>query len=113
MKNFVESYTENLTNCERTTRARILGMFLKGIKLWKVDKSLKNNNKNFLRCRIRIGDVEAQKSTSLKNNNKLVIPIFHSDFDALQVLSKRFGKIPPHGDFGDFLVAACALAIFS
>ena len=48
-----------------------------------------------------------------KNNNQLVIPIFHSDFDALQVLPKRFGKIPPHGDFGDFLVAACALAIFS
>ena len=33
---------------------------------------------------------------------KLVIPIFHAEFDALKVLSKRFGEIQPFGDFGDF-----------
>ena len=33
---------------------------------------------------------------------KLVIPFFQSEFDALQLLVKRFGKIPPSGDFGDF-----------
>ena len=33
---------------------------------------------------------------------KLVIPLFHAEFDALQVLSKRFGEIPPFGVFGDF-----------
>ena len=31
-----------------------------------------------------------------------VIPIFHTEFDALQVSSKRLGEIPPFGDFGDF-----------
>ena len=33
---------------------------------------------------------------------KLVIPIFHTEFDALQVLYNRFGEIPQYGDFGDF-----------
>ena len=33
---------------------------------------------------------------------KLVIPIFHTEFDALQILCNRFGEIPPTGDFGDF-----------
>ena len=33
---------------------------------------------------------------------KLVIPIFHTEFDALQVSSTMFGEIPPTGDFGDF-----------
>ena len=33
---------------------------------------------------------------------KLVIPIFHTKFDALQLLLKRFFEIPPSGDFGDF-----------
>ena len=33
---------------------------------------------------------------------KLVIPIFHTEFDALQVLYNRFGEIPPYGDFGNF-----------
>ena len=32
----------------------------------------------------------------------LVIPIFHTKFDALQLLLKRFFEIPPSGDFGDF-----------
>ena len=32
----------------------------------------------------------------------LVRPIFHTEFDALQVSYKRFGEIPPYGDFGDF-----------
>ena len=36
---------------------------------------------------------------------KLVIPLFQSEFDALQLLLLRFGKIPPIGDFGYFLVA--------
>ena len=34
---------------------------------------------------------------------KLVIPIFHAEFDVLQVLSKRLDEIPPFGDLGDFL----------
>ena len=34
---------------------------------------------------------------------KLVIPIFHTEFDALQFSANRFGEIPPSGDFGDFL----------
>ena len=34
---------------------------------------------------------------------KRVIPIFHTEFDALKVLPKGFGEIPPSGDFGDFL----------
>ena len=34
---------------------------------------------------------------------KLVIPIFHTEFDALQVSYTMFGEIPPYGDFGDFL----------
>ena len=33
---------------------------------------------------------------------KLVIPIFHSEFDALDLLFRKFYKIPPSGDFGDF-----------
>ena len=33
---------------------------------------------------------------------KLVIPIFHSEFDALQVSSKMIGEIPTYGDFGNF-----------
>ena len=32
-----------------------------------------------------------------------VIPFFQSEFDPLQLLVKRFGEIPPSGDFGDFL----------
>ena len=34
---------------------------------------------------------------------KLVIPIFHTEFDAQQVSSNRLGEIPPSGDFGGFL----------
>ena len=34
---------------------------------------------------------------------KLVIPFFRLEFDARQLLVKRFGEIPPSGDFGDFL----------
>ena len=34
---------------------------------------------------------------------KRVIPIFHTEFDALKVSYIRFGEIPPTGDFGDFL----------
>ena len=34
---------------------------------------------------------------------KLVIPIFHTEFDALQVSYTMFGEIPPYGEFGDFL----------
>ena len=33
----------------------------------------------------------------------LVIPIFHTEFDALQVSPKVIGEIPPSGDFGGFL----------
>ena len=33
---------------------------------------------------------------------KLVIPVFHTEFDALKVSYNRFGEIPPSGDFGDF-----------
>ena len=33
---------------------------------------------------------------------KLMIPISHTEFDALQVLPKGFYKIPPSGDFGGF-----------
>ena len=33
---------------------------------------------------------------------KRVIPIFHTEFDALKVSYIRFGEIPPTGDFGDF-----------
>ena len=32
-----------------------------------------------------------------------MIPFFQSEFDPLQLLVKRFGEIPPSGDFGDFL----------
>ena len=34
---------------------------------------------------------------------KRVIPIFHTEFDALKGLPKEFGEIPPSGDSGDFL----------
>ena len=34
---------------------------------------------------------------------KRVIPIFHTEFDALQVSPKVIGEIPPSGDFGGFL----------
>ena len=34
---------------------------------------------------------------------RLVIPIFHTEFDALQLSLKQRGDIPPHGDFGGFL----------
>ena len=34
---------------------------------------------------------------------RLVIPIFHTEFDALQLSLKERGEIPPHGDFGGFL----------
>ena len=34
---------------------------------------------------------------------KRVIPIFHTEFDALQLSTNRFGEIPPSGDFGGFL----------
>ena len=33
---------------------------------------------------------------------KLMAPIFHIEFDALQLLLKRFCKIPPNGYFGYF-----------
>ena len=33
---------------------------------------------------------------------KLVIQFFQSEFDALQLSVKRFGEIPPSGDFDDF-----------
>ena len=33
---------------------------------------------------------------------KLVIPIFHTEFDALKVSCNRLGEIPPYGDFGYF-----------
>ena len=33
---------------------------------------------------------------------KLVTPFFQSEFDALQLLVNRRGKIPPSGDFGYF-----------
>ena len=34
---------------------------------------------------------------------KLMIPIFHTEFDALKLLVKSLGEIPPSGGFGDFL----------
>ena len=37
--------------------------------------------------------------TVLFNQMKLVIPIFHTEFDALRVSIKIFGQIPPYGDF--------------
>ena len=33
---------------------------------------------------------------------KLMIPIFHTKFDPLQLLVLSVCKIPPTGDFGDF-----------
>ena len=33
---------------------------------------------------------------------KLVIPVFHTEFDPLRHSINGFGKIPPIGDFGDF-----------
>ena len=33
---------------------------------------------------------------------RLVVPFFQSEFDALPLFVKRFGEIPPSGDFGDF-----------
>ena len=33
---------------------------------------------------------------------KLAIPVFHTEFDALQLSFPWFGEIPPYGDFGDF-----------
>ena len=32
----------------------------------------------------------------------LAIPVFHTEFDALQLSFPWFGEIPPFGDFGDF-----------
>ena len=44
---------------------------------------------------------------------KRMIPIFHTEFDAKQLLVNGFGEIPPSGDFGGFLVAILAtLATF-
>ena len=34
---------------------------------------------------------------------KLMIPIFHTEFDALKLLVMSLGEIPPSGDFGYFL----------
>ena len=34
---------------------------------------------------------------------ELMIPILHTEFDALQLSTNRFGEIPPSGDFGGFL----------
>ena len=34
---------------------------------------------------------------------KRMIPIFHTEFDAKQLLVKSLGEIPPLGDFGGFL----------
>ena len=31
-----------------------------------------------------------------------MIPVFHTEFDALQLSFPWFGEIPPYGDFGDF-----------
>ena len=36
---------------------------------------------------------------------KLMIPIFHTEFDAQKLLVKSLGEIPPSGDFGGFFVA--------
>ena len=33
---------------------------------------------------------------------KLAIPVFHTEFDPLQLSFTQNGKIPPNGDFGDF-----------
>ena len=33
----------------------------------------------------------------------LMIPIFHTESDALQLSYNKHGEIPPHGDFGGFL----------
>ena len=44
---------------------------------------------------------------------KRMIPIFHTEFDAKQLLVNGLGEIPPSGDFGGFLVAILAtLATF-
>ena len=48
---------------------------------------------------------------------KLMIPIFHTEFDALKVSFNRLSEIPPCGDFGDFwwllwLFSRQALVIF-
>ena len=34
---------------------------------------------------------------------KLMIPLFHTEFDALQLSFHWIAEIPPIGDFGDFL----------
>ena len=34
---------------------------------------------------------------------RLVIPVFHTEFDALQLSFRNFPEIPPYGGFGDFL----------
>ena len=34
---------------------------------------------------------------------KLMIPIFHTEFDAQKLLVKSLSEIPPSGDFGGFL----------
>ena len=31
-----------------------------------------------------------------------MIPVFHTEFDALQLSLQNFPEIPPYGDFGDF-----------
>ena len=36
---------------------------------------------------------------------KLMIPIFHTEFDAQKLLVRSLGEIPPSGDFGGFFVA--------
>ena len=41
---------------------------------------------------------------------RLAIPVFHSEFDPLQLLFNGFVKNSPNGDFGDFLVAILAIS---
>ena len=54
-------------------------------------------------CKItKINEIAISRSFDWVIGFQVVIPFLKSEFDALQLLSKRIGEIPPSGDFGDF-----------
>ena len=70
--------------------------------------------RNYLKSKIVDRRQESANSSSMVKNYlglildwvigiRLVIPIFHTEFDALQLSLKECGEISPNGDFGGFL----------
>ena len=52
---------------------------------------------------VKIRQISIGRTLDCVIRMKLMIPIFHTEFDAKQLLVKSIGEIPPLGDFGDFL----------